>query len=197
MDGARIARPPSVGLYSEYERLISRKKKDGMYLVVTEGDWSDMPDSAKRDYVENLGITGGVIVYEYRVEPKSLFIASIETYHKGGDGQRTLLLKHIGEKGGLADVPDVLSALMNPVETRTVTLVFNPNTDSEETKSFTFKKDVIFGLVTEREHTMYTDRACTVKNSPDPELVDKTLYVVFDTNDLGFMREAQKEAEKK
>lgn len=168
--------------YTEGERLVSCEEKDGMYLLVSEIDWADIAESEKESYKEDYGITDGTLIFEYLVEPEMLFIESANIYYNGGDGQKTLLSTNTTEKSDSTEIPDAVAALMNAADTRTVTLVFRPNTESEESMSFTFAKDVAFGLITERSLTVYTDRECTVihDGGENQELVDKTLYVVFD-----------------
>ena len=160
-----------------YETIESVSEKDGRITVV-----SFLEQEALENKVEE-NLTSGR--YEYVLDAKSLDVISCSGDHAYDDGT----VSHVDvEVSYDAEAPEMVKTFLeyaNQTEDlRNVTIVINPGTEKEISRSFRVAKglfvDCCYGNKTEATFEMYTDAACTEAYDPyentDTES-DLTIYV--------------------
>ena len=160
---------------AEGEIIESASKKDGLITVK-----SVLSQKAIEDMAE-FGVTSAK--YEYVLDAKTREIISLTSDHTYDDG---LAFNVITEVTYDADVPEKLQTILayeNQTEDlRNVTIVSNPGTGKEESKSIQVPKGLIFGLEFDDSFAdaveFYTDAACTQSYDPFAGTdSDLTIYV--------------------
>ena len=157
------------------DRIESVEIKDGRITVT-----SVVSSKALEDWAE-LGVTA--VKYEYVLDAKTREMISIMSEYTYDDGSVSSLITELSYD---AEVPETLKEFLGYVNQtenlRNVTVVSNPGTDKEESKSIQAPKGLIIGFQFDDEWEnavgFYTDAACTEAYDPyaDTE-ADLTIYV--------------------
>ena len=157
------------------ESIESVSKKDGRITVTS------VLSSKNLETWAELGVTAGK--HEYELDAKTRETISIIGDYTYDDGSAFHVVTEMTYD---ADVPEMLKEFLGYVnqteDLRNVTVVSNPGTDKEESKSIQAPKGLIIGLEFDDEFAsaveFYTDAACT--ESYDPYVgtdSDLTIYV--------------------
>ena len=160
---------------AEGEIIESASKKDGLITVK-----SVLSQKAIEDMAE-FGVTSAK--YEYVLDAKTREIISLTSDYTYDDGDAFHVITEVTYD---ADVPEMLQTILayeNQTENlRNVTVVSNPGTEKEESKSIQVPKGLIFGFEYDDDlgyaTEFYTDAACTELYDPYVDTVsDQTIYV--------------------
>ena len=157
------------------EIIESASKKDGLITVK-----SVLSQEAIEDMAE-FGVTSAK--YEYVLDAKTREIISLTSDYTYDDGVDFHVITEVTYD---ADVPEMLHTILayeNQTENlRNVTIVSNPGTEKEETKTIQAPKGLIFGLefddAVAETVEFYTDAACTDAYDPSADTdSDLTIYI--------------------
>ena len=160
---------------AEGEIIESASKKDGLITVK-----SVLSQKAIEDMAE-FGVTSAK--YEYVLDGKTREIISLTSDYTYDDGDAFHVITEVTYD---ADVPEMLRTILayeNQTEDlRNVSIVSNPGTGKEESKSIQVPKGLIFGLefddAVAESVGFYTDTACTKSYDPYADTdSDLTIYV--------------------
>ena len=160
---------------AEGEIIESASKKDGLITVK-----SVLSQEAIEDMAE-FGVTSAK--YEYVLDAKTREIISLTSDYTYDDGVDFHVITEVTYD---ADVPEMLQTILayeNQTENlRNVTIVSNPGTEKEETKTIQAPKGLIFGLefddAVAETVEFYTDAACTEAYDPYADTdTDLTIYI--------------------
>ena len=160
---------------AEGEIIESASRKDSLITVK-----SVLSQKAIEDMAE-FGVTSAK--YEYVLDAKTREIISLTSDHTYDDGDAFHVITEVTYD---ADVPEMLQTILayeNQTENlRNVTVVSNPGTEKEESKSIQVPKGLIFGLefddAVAESVEFYTDAACTESYDPYANTdSDLTIYV--------------------
>ena len=173
----RAERSASAALCADAEGEIieSASKKDGLITVK-----SVLSQKAIEDMAE-FGVTSAK--FEYVLDAKTREIISLNSGYTYDDGSAFNVITEVTYD---TDVPEMLRTILayeNQTENlRNVTVVSNPGTGKEQSKSIQIPKGLIFGLefdeAVAESVEFYTDAACTESYDPYADTAsDLTIYV--------------------
>ncbi len=100
-------------------------------------------------------------IIEYTLDPETLFVREVTEYYRDADGNTFKVAKVSTTVGVDYEIPEELQKLMNPTETRKVTVI--ADTGEDETQLFEFEPpaDSLFMLMYPFEYVPYADAEMT------------------------------------
>ncbi len=160
------------------EEVVKCKLKNGVIMLTTKINVEKMADIGYEYSDEQ---AGGYFLTEYSLDAQTLIIKEIKERFVYSDGVKTFPNKTVVEyntsRPEQADT--LLARAKTTADTRTVTVVLDPNTAEEISYTMTTPKgDAVLFYTPEEYMTAYTDRECTTEyDGADNWNEDLTLYV--------------------
>ena len=146
--------------YTLKEQITETKTEDGKMIVTTElnsDDTKEVLENSGYEYTE-----GDYCRYEYTLDPDTCILYSSDgtLYHADGNSEEygTMVVSTDAE---CPEMAQELYDRLTSTETRTVTIVLDPETEKETTYSSTaVKGDAVLNIMPEGYNHLYTDSEC-------------------------------------
>ncbi|MCR5153793.1 MAG: DUF3089 domain-containing protein [Lachnospiraceae bacterium] len=162
--------------YSEEEKIISRKEKDGIIYLKTEGPAS-MVESSINYYGYTLDRVEKV-EYEYTVDKATKEIITLDNYFVI-DGKAVLYISQMLERGARFVPEEDKFGIFSGEETVNYTVVTDAGTDEEKSYKKSVPEGVRLALYPDAAYfpIKYADPECTLLYDNNNTLTDKTIYL--------------------
>ena len=164
----------TLNAYTSLWGTVKNVSRDGGKLYVN----TVLPAKYMNDiYYEEDGLAA--VLTDYVLDADTYVILESTTTYKYIDGYRLIVETHIQTDVEVPDLADELASHMNATtDTRSFTIILNPDTSKETSYSVTLPKEDYVEFYYPNDYTeLYLDRACTQKATPEDLETQKDLIL--------------------